>query len=182
MWGCRGSGGSERSGSDDIDVPLRPWAFQTLFFGSCTDIGDRHFVEAGFDSRREIAKHDLGDAAGISGGLGALGAELAIPEADRAFERAHHVTQADFGGAPRQTVAALRPALGADNPGALQVLKDLLEEARRDVLPLGDVLDLSRLTFVEKGDIEQRTHGVAALVRQLHVPDMHWHIVFVKNT
>src|SRR3954466_13143664 len=117
MWGCFGSGGSvpkAGSSSDDIDVPLRPRAFQTLFFGSCTDIGDRYFVEAGFDSARQVAKYDLRDAARIRGRLCALRPDFAIPQADGALERAHYVTQADVGGAARQAIAALRPALGAD--------------------------------------------------------------------
>ncbi len=61
--GVLGSGGSVGWASDDINVPLRSGAFQTLFFGSCTDVGDRHFIEAGFDSAREIAKDDFRDAA-----------------------------------------------------------------------------------------------------------------------
>src|SRR6187402_2226151 len=124
MCGCWGSGGSEGWGSDDIDVPLRPGAFQTLFFGSCTDIGDGYFVEASFDPGREVAKYELRHAARVGGGLSALRADLAIAEANGSFEGAHHVTQPDVSGASRQAIAPLRPALRADNPRALQVLED----------------------------------------------------------
>src|SRR5690606_7963312 len=68
----------------------------------------------------------------------------------------------------REGVAALGPAFGDDEPGALQVLEDLLEEARRDRLALRDVLDLRRLTVVVEGDVEDRADSVAAFARELH--------------
>src|SRR5450631_4055101 len=179
MCGCFGSGG--REGSDDIDVTLRPWAFQTLIFGFCNDVCDRDLVETGFDSSRQIFEDDFGHAPRVARRLSAARTGLAIAQADGPFEGAHDVTQTDVHGSARQAVATLRPALRAHDAGPLQVLEDLLEEAWRDVLALGDVLDLSRTALVIEGDIEQRAHGIAALVRQLHVLDMHWHIVFVKN-
>ena len=60
-------------------------------------------------------------------------------------------------------------------------MKDLLQKAGRDVLALGDVFHLSGFAVVVERNVEQRAHGVAAFVRQLHKLDMHWHIVFVKN-
>src|SRR4051812_7068368 len=140
MCGCFGSGG--RSGSDDIDVALRPRAFQTLVFGSRADISDRHLVEASFDARGQIPKNEFSNAPRVTGGLGALRPGLALAEANRAFESAHHITQPNVRRAARQAVATLRPALGANDARALQILKDLLQEAGRDVLPLRDVLDL----------------------------------------
>ena len=71
-------------------------------------------------------------------------------------------------GARDELVAAARAALAGDEAGPPQVLEDLLEEARRDALTLGDVLDLRRRTIAVEGDVEQRAYPVAALVGQLH--------------
>ncbi len=74
----------------------------------------------------------------------------------------------DLGGRAGELVAAARAALGGDEAGLLQVLEDLLEEARRDQLALGDLADLCRAAVVVEGDVEQRPHSVAAFVGQLH--------------
>src|SRR5690606_25218252 len=105
-------------------------------------------------ARGELAKDGFGDSAGFAAGGGATRAGFTLTEHDRTFERADHVAQPDFTRLPREAVAALGPALGADDSGALQILKDLLEEPRRNVLALGDVLDLSRAPIVVKGDVE----------------------------
>src|SRR5882724_8974193 len=137
MWRCWGSGGSGgRRASDDIDVPLGPGAFQSLILGARANVGDRDFVEAGLDPGRQILEHELGDAPRVARGLSAARPGLAVAEADRPFQRAHDVPQADLRWASRQAVAALRPAFGAHDPRALEVLEDLLQKAWRDVLAL----------------------------------------------
>src|SRR6187431_2326844 len=98
MCGCSGSGGNDGWDSDDIDVPLRPWALQTLFFGSRANVGNRDLVKARLDARGQITKHDLCHTARVARWLGALWPELAIAETDGALERAHHIAQADVRG------------------------------------------------------------------------------------
>src|SRR3954463_15484091 len=99
MDGPSGSGGSAlalATGvvlSDDIDITLGGGPLHAELFGARADVADADGVEASFDARRQVAKHELGHALGVAGGLGAAALHLAIAELNRSFERAYHVTQ-----------------------------------------------------------------------------------------
>src|SRR5688500_2316149 len=164
--GCEGSGGSV--GSDDVDIALAPRTAQPGLFGSRTDIGDRQPIEAGLDAIGQITKNRFGHAPGVAAEPRPARAAFALTEHDRPLERADHVTEPDFVRASGQAIATLWPALGAHDARALEILKDLFEKTRWDALALGDILHLSRPALVEEGDIEQRAHCIAPLVRELH--------------
>src|SRR5688572_21496015 len=164
MSGCSAG----RRGSDDVDMALGSGAAQAELLGPLADVGDGHGIEAGFDARRQIPKDRLGDAPRVGARLGAPRPRLPIPERDRAFERAHHVAEPDVDGPASEAVAALRSTFRADDAGALQILENLLQKSRRDRLALGDVAHLRGTAVVVEGDVEERSHGVATLVRQLH--------------
>src|SRR5690606_23370927 len=142
---------------DDVDMALCPRAPQAELFGAVTDVGDADRIEAGLDAAGEILEHRLGDAAGVVGRPVSRAAALdALAERDGPLQSAHHVAQADVSGAARQAISALRTTFAADDAGALQVLKNLLQEPRRDRLTLGDVLDLGGAPVVRS---EERRVG-----------------------
>src|SRR5690606_21472288 len=90
---------------------------------------------------------------------------------DRALQGPHHLGQGDVGGRALEVVAAARAALGLHQPGALEILEDLLEVAQRDVLAAGDVAGLAgRLGLVlpVEGDVEDRADSVPRLGGQPH--------------
>jgi hypothetical protein len=105
-----------------------------------------------------------------------------LRQRNRAFCNPKHVSEADFGWSPQQAVSPLRAALGPHQTGALEILKNLFQEPRRDALALGDVFDLRWAALVEKRNVEQGAEGVATFVRQFHVPTIGLPIGIVKNT
>src|SRR5262245_60928132 len=154
--GCRG-----KLASNDIRRALLAAATHPELLAAMDHVLERDLVEALLDrggevpedARRRVRRSVLPFLVGHD-------------RDDGPFERAEHVADADPGSLAREVVPPARPALGREDAGLLEVLEDLLEEARGDQLTLGDLADLRRPAVVVKGDVEQRAHPVAAFVRQ----------------
>src|SRR5690606_7073752 len=129
------------------------------------EVLERDLVEAFFDSRGEVCEGFFGDRPAR---FVAAVVVLRRGQHDGAFERTHHVSELDLRGGEREGVATAWPTLGGDEARTLEILKDLLEEARRDPLAVGDRANLGRASVVVEGDVEEGAYPVATLVRELH--------------
>src|SRR5262249_24070995 len=136
-------------------------------------------VEAPLDAAPELSKHGVRDIFAIRGGP--FGSVVPAGDGDRTLEGTYDVAETDLEGRSRKVVAAARPPFGADQPRALQILKDLLEETRRNGLTRRYVLDLRWPPVVMEGDVEEGAHAVAPLIRELHARDLDCRIGYVKN-
>src|SRR5690606_934548 len=121
---------------DHVDVAVRRPAAVTERLAALAEILDRDLVEARLDAPADLFEGLLGHRAARRVALLGLRLVLGRRHRDGALERAHDVAQPDLGGRLRELVAAARAAARRDQPGALEILEDLLEEARRDRLTL----------------------------------------------
>ncbi len=82
--------------------------------------------------------------------------------AERAVEQLDELEHGDLVAGPREAVAALDAALGAQDAGAAQRREQVLEELHRDVAPAGELGDRHRAGAALAVELHQRAQRVRA--------------------
>ena len=80
---------------------------------------------------------------------------------ERAFDRADDISNADLGCGSGQPVAAVMTTLAGDDAGAPRICKESLDEAKRDLLMLGDGLALQPRARLKNCELK---HGADCVV------------------
>jgi len=146
-------------------------------------VGDGDGIEASLDAMRKLSKDGVGDVLAVRGGRWlAFRLFRSSGDGDGAFERAHHIAQADLARGTSEVVTSARSALGAHQSRSFQVLENLLEEAGGNRLAGGDVLDLRWSPVIVEGDVEEGANSITPFVRELHGCGLDCHIGYVKNS